>query len=197
MKTFFALLLIAIVGWGGWYIWHDNGTDDQTALISTDTPYPTFTSLGQGGEGPEPSDIVNPTPTPTPQRTPVPTVRRTPTPTPSPAPLLVFRDVTSMNGSGENGVMLIHTNEQGQAVIDFNIVGAPAGIYQPAYIYRGASCEGDVEAVFGLNALINGSSSTVLPIRAIDLVSGSDPLRLVIHESASQMNTRFACAVVR
>ena len=203
MKTFLVILLIIGLGWAGWSYWGKDQVND-IAVVNTETPYPTFTPLGQGGEGPEPEDFVDETPTPTPVRTPVltprPTPLRTPTPTPTPAPtpVLVFRDVTEMNGSGEHGKMLISADAQGRAVINFNVVGTPAGVLQPAYIYRGASCSASTEVVFQVNPLMNGSSYTALPVQANDLLFGSDgSLRLVIFQSYAEGSARAACAVIR
>lgn len=205
MKKLLVILLIIGLGWAGWSYWGRDQAND-IAVVNTETPYPTFTPLGQGGEGPEPEDFVDEegTPTPTPAITAIPratiTPLRTPTPTPTPAPtpVLVFRDVTEMNGTGEHGKMLISADAQGQAVINFNVVGTPDGVLQPAYIYRGASCNTSTDVVFQVNPLMDGSSYTALPVPANDLLFGSDgSLRLVIFQSYSEGSARAACAVIR
>ncbi len=203
MKTFIGLVIVAVIAGGGWY-WLSNNNETEVSVEATESPIATLPGLG--GEGPEPINFTEPPeataeesvqPIATPTRVPPVFRTPTPTPTPSPAPLLVFREVTEMNATGEHGVMLVTADAQGRAVINFNVVGTPAGVIQPAYIYRGANCQVSGEVIFGINPLMNGSSMTILPIRATELLFGSgDPLRLVVHLTADN-TTRAACAVIR
>lgn len=143
-------------------------------------------------------------------RTPVPVVRSTPTPTstsaptsiptassspsPSPTAVLAFRTIAGMNGYGEAGTMVISSTADGQTQISFNIPNAPGTGQQPAYIYRGAGCSTSNEVAYRLNPLSGGSSTTILPISASELLS-QNSLQAVVHMNADSM-TRVACTSI-
>src|SRR5258708_7243425 len=195
MKSFFVLLLIVLAGWGAWYFVHRANTDNSVAVVNTETPVPLY---GQGGQGTVPpggyvepgttsqgstQTVATRTPTPVVRRTPVPNIHRTPVPVPTatqspapteaptPEPVLAFRDLGGINGFSEKGTLVISSTADGRTQINFNVANAPSTGTQPAYIYRGASCQASQEVVFGLNPLVAGSSVTILPISAANLLS--------------------------
>ncbi len=211
MKTFLALVLAAVLVWGGWN-WISN---HKTEVSIETTESPEAIMPGLGGEGPEPvnyedagdTDIGGLSETSAPVVSPTPVIRvaspraatprPTPTPTATPAPVLAFRNIDSMNGSSETGVMVITSADNGNAVINFNMNSYPGGVSQPTYIYRGTSCQGSEQIVWALNPMFNGSTMTSLPVKASDLISGQGgPYYLVIHQSAEN-DTRVSCALIR
>ena len=186
-----ALLIIAVI-WGGCYVWSQRG-NDETA-VATETPSPTF-FRGEGGQDienesvPFDQDMESPVPTPTPI-----VIFRTVTPQPTPTPVLAFRAVNSLNGSGQFGVALISADVNGNAKVWFNVNGSPAGVLQPAFIYLGTNCMTADVLGFRLEPLFDGSSTTTLNIKASNLLAGN--YVIVIHKSADEMETRFACAQI-
>ncbi len=207
MKTFLVLVLIAVVGWAGWH-WLA-GKNTTVSVNATESPSPEQTLPGLGGQGPEPAGYtddesasqtsvpvaVTSPHTTTPARTATPRPVASRTPTPSSAPVVAFRSLSALNGSGENGVMSITSAENGNAVINFNMDGMPAGVQQPVYIYSGESCQGSEHVAWGLNPMVNGSGMTILPIKASDLIRSNGTLYLVVQQSTSN-NTRVSCAAL-
>src|SRR3990167_403094 len=130
MKTLTTILILGAVALlGAWLWWPSNDVD---VALESPSPTPYF------------YDYSTETPTPyvTAQATPL----ITPTPLgqggagPAPVRVPVFVSMASLNGSGEYGVAAIIADENDLAQVAFNIVEAPVGVYQPAYIMNG-SCE--------------------------------------------------------
>ncbi|HEY4520457.1 MAG TPA: hypothetical protein VJJ72_01495 [Candidatus Paceibacterota bacterium] len=191
MKIFLSLLVAALIVGGVWF-WANNGSLEEQVTEVENTP---LTALEPDAGGQE--DEISPMPTATPEAQepispPIARVQATPTPTPAP----VFRTVNQLNSSGESGVVAITVDANGRAVVSFNVVGAPAGIGQPAYIYRGV-CSSAQEVVYRLEPLINGSSSTTLDVSFNSLVNGEGSLAIIIHKSVEELEHRFACAQLR
>ena len=186
MKILTAILLLGAVALvGAWLWWPRNNPDVALESPSptpylydyyTETPTPYITSqatpsiaptpLGQGGAGPAP-------------------VRRP-----------VFITLDSLNGSGEYGVAAIIANKNDLAEVAFNVVLAPVGVYQQAYVMSG-TCANLKDIVFALAPLINGSSTTTLNADFLDVVHGQSQLAIAIYGPPEQSAIPYACGQLR
>ena len=182
MKILTAILLLGAVALvGAWLWWPRNNPDVALESPSptpylydyyTETPTPYITSqatpsiaptpLGQGGAGPAP-------------------VRRP-----------VFITLDSLNGSGEYGVAAIIANKNDLAEVAFNVVLAPVGVYQQAYIMSG-TCANLKDIVFALAPLINGSSTTTLNADFLDVVRAEGQLAVVVYSPLAESPIPYAC----
>ena len=180
MKIFTSLLVLGVIALGAWLWWSrgstevalepspstyvlDSTTETPTPFLTSEaTPYVSPTPLGQGGAGPLP-------------------VR---------AP--VFVAMSSTNGSGEYGVAAVLANDNDLAQVSFNLVSAPVGVYQHAYIMHG-TCASLGSIAYALEPLINGSSITTLDADFLDVTRSQGSLAIVVYSPDDQVGIPYAC----
>jgi hypothetical protein len=189
MKTFVTLAVLVVVGLGVWALWPKN-TDltieatpsasslaiaSATALpivtetptpMGTVTPTPTSTPFGQGGQGPAPT--------------------RRP----------VFANMVSVNSSGQYGVAALTANSNDLAVVSFNMIGGPIGVYQHASIVTG-TCANIGGPVYTLEPLFNGSSTTTIDANFLDIAQSKSKLAVVVYSPEGFFQMPYACGQLR
>jgi hypothetical protein len=98
--------------------------------------------------------------------------------------------LTAQNGSGEIGTVVL-TPMGDKTKVDVAIVGAPAGVIQPDHIHTGTCAKLDPKPAYGLAALTNGVSSTVVPVSMATLLAS--PFAVNVHKSATEIATYVSC----
>lgn len=122
--------------------------------------------------------------------TPAPTVV-TPLPTESPAPKKqVIVSLSADKGSSESG-MATMTEEDGKVSVALELIGAPAGVAQPAHIHLG-KCPAVGAVKFPLTNVVDGKSMTTIDTTIDDLL-GMLPLAINVHKSVPQTSVYVSC----
>ncbi len=95
------------------------------------------------------------------------------------------------NGSGETGTVVL-TPMGAQTKVDIAIVGAPAGVLQPAHVHVGPCATLTAKPTYGLAAVANGVSETVISVPMATLLA--TPFAVNVHKSAAEAGVYVACA---
>ena len=75
------------------------------------------------------------------------------------------------NKSGESGTARL-TPQGSETRVEIALKGAPKGVTQPAHIHEGTCAKLDPKPKQGLENVVDGKSSTVVPMRLDDLLKG-------------------------
>lgn len=94
------------------------------------------------------------------------------------------------SSSGESGSAIL-TEVSGGVRVDVYLNNAPAGVSQPAHIHIG-SCPSPAGIRYNLSNVVNGISSTTLPVSLADL-QAQLPLALNVHRSTNDLQTYVSC----
>lgn len=193
MKIFISFLVLALAGLGVWALWPDENSD--VALVSI-SPSPTVSSPADIAESPTPTPSVTTRATPQASPSPVPTPQGQGGEGPPPSRAPVFTSMASMNGSGQYGVVAVMANEDDLAMVSFNLTGGPGGVYQHASIVSG-TCSSIGGAVYSLQPLMNGSSTTTLNVDFLDIVENKNRLAVVVYSPEDTFPITYACGQLR
>ena len=101
--------------------------------------------------------------------------------------------MAAQNKSGETGTARL-TPQGDQTKVDITLKGAPKGA-QPAHIHAGTCAKLDPKPKHGLENVVDGKSSTVVPVKMADLLSS--PNAINVHKSAEDLKTYVACGSIR
>jgi hypothetical protein len=99
--------------------------------------------------------------------------------------------LTTQNGSGEYGTVVL-TPMGAQTKVDVAVVGAPAGVVQPDHIHTGTCAKLDPKPTYGLAAITNGVSTTLVNVPIATLLAS--PFVVNVHKSATEIGVYVACA---
>lgn len=101
-------------------------------------------------------------------------------------------DLAEQNGSGESGtVTLTADGEKTKVVIALE---NPSAAPQPAHVHEGSCAELDPNPAYGLENVVDGSSTTVVD-RPLEDLRDSD-FAINVHKSAAQLDVYVACGNV-
>jgi hypothetical protein len=95
------------------------------------------------------------------------------------------------NGSGEHGTAKLTPLEGGQTKVEISMKGEPKKTAQPAHIHEGGCANLDPKPKQGLDNIVNGKSTTIVPVALNDLVDKK--LAINVHKSADDIKTYVAC----
>ena len=111
---------------------------------------------------------------------------------PSPTKALQTMNVVldSVNNSSESGTATL-TEEDGKTTVKLTLTGFVKDVQQPAHIHVG-SCPGVGAVKYPLTGVLNGQSSTVLPVTLSQLKKDL-PLAINVHKSKEQLSVYTAC----
>ena len=100
----------------------------------------------------------------------------------------------AQNKSGETGTARL-TPQGDQTKVEISLKGAPKGTPQPAHIHEGTCAKLDPKPKQGLENVVDGKSSTVVPMSLETLTAGK--LAINVHKSTDDIKTYVACGNIR
>jgi hypothetical protein len=100
----------------------------------------------------------------------------------------------AQNKSGETGTAKL-TPEGDQTKVEITLKGAPKGVSQPAHVHEGSCAKLDPKPKYGLSNVVDGKSSTTIPVKIDDLMGGN--LAINVHKSAEDVKTYVACGDIK
>src|SRR5438270_9643231 len=95
----------------------------------------------------------------------------------------------AQNKSGESGSAKLTPQGADKTRVEISLKGGPKGTPQPAHIHEGSCAKLDPKPKYGLENVVDGKSSTVVP-QGIDSVRG---MAINVHKSADDLKTYVAC----
>ena len=95
----------------------------------------------------------------------------------------------AQNKSGESGTAKLTPQGADKTRVEISLKGAPKGTPQPAHIHEGSCSKLDPKPKYGLENVVDGKSSTVVPA-GIDAVRG---MAINVHKSADDIKTYVSC----
>lgn len=98
------------------------------------------------------------------------------------------------NKSGESGTARL-TPAGDKTKVEINLKGAPKGVSQPAHVHEGSCAKLDPKPKYGLANVVDGKSSTEVPVSMDTLMGGN--LAINVHKSADDVKTYVACGDIR
>jgi hypothetical protein len=98
------------------------------------------------------------------------------------------------NKSGESGTARL-TPQGDQTKVEISLKGAPKGVPQPAHIHEGTCAKLDPKPKQGLDNVVDGKSTTTVPVKLDDLLKGRNAIN--VHKSAEDIKTYVACGNIR
>ena len=97
----------------------------------------------------------------------------------------------AQNQSGENGTAKLTPVEDGKTKVEISLKGAPKGVAQPAHIHEGGCANLDPKPKQGLDNVVDGKSTTVVPVGLQELIDGKTAIN--VHKSAEEAKVYVAC----
>ena len=95
----------------------------------------------------------------------------------------------AQNKSGESGTAKLTPQGADKTRVEISLKGGPKGTPQPAHIHEGSCAKLDPKPKYGLENVVDGKSSTVVPV-GVDAVRG---MAINVHKSADDIKTYVAC----
>jgi Cu/Zn superoxide dismutase len=95
----------------------------------------------------------------------------------------------AQNKSGESGTAKLTPQGADKTRVEISLKGGPKGTPQPAHIHEGSCAKLDPKPKYGLENVVDGKSSTVVP-QGIDSVRG---MAINVHKSADDLKTYVSC----
>lgn len=95
------------------------------------------------------------------------------------------------NKSGETGTATL-TPEGTGTKVEISLKGAPQGVPQPAHIHLGSCKKLNPQPKYGLENVVDGKSSTVVPVSMKEILANRH-LAINVHKSADDLKTYVAC----
>ena len=102
--------------------------------------------------------------------------------------------LAQQNKSGESGTARL-TPEGDKTKVQVNLKGAPKGVSQPAHIHDGSCAKLDPKPKYGLQNVVDGKSTSEVPVSVDALMSGSYAIN--VHKSADDIKTYVACGNIK
>lgn len=99
--------------------------------------------------------------------------------------------IMQQNQSGESGTATLTPLEGGKTKVEISLKGESKGVAQPAHIHDGGCVSLDPKPKHGLDNVVNGKSTTVVPVALNDLVDKQ--LAINVHKSTDDIKTYVAC----
>jgi hypothetical protein len=98
--------------------------------------------------------------------------------------------INEQNSSGESGTATLTSVDGGKTKVEISMKGESKGA-QPAHIHEGGCANLDPKPKQGLDSVLNGKSTTVVPVALSDLVDKK--LAINVHKSTDDIKTYVAC----
>jgi hypothetical protein len=101
----------------------------------------------------------------------------------------------AQNKSGESGRARLTAEGSDKTKVEITLKGAPKGTPQPAHIHEGSCAKLDPKPKQGLENVVDGKSTTVVPM-SIDQLTGGN-LAINVHKSGEDIKTYVSCGDIR
>ena len=101
----------------------------------------------------------------------------------------------AQNKSGESGTARLTAEGADKTRIVISLKGAPKGTPQPAHVHEGSCAKLDPKPKQGLENVVDGKSSTVVPMSLETLTAGN--LAINVHNSTDDIKTYVSCGDIR
>ena len=101
----------------------------------------------------------------------------------------------AQNKSGESGTAKLTAEGADKTRVEISLKGAPKGVEQPAHIHEGSCAKLDPKPKQGLENVVDGKSSTVVPMSLADLRKGN--LAINVHKSKEDIKTYVSCGDIK
>src|SRR5438270_13978243 len=95
----------------------------------------------------------------------------------------------AQNKSGESGSARLTPEGPDKTRVEITLKGGPKGTPQPAHIHEGSCAKLDPKPKQGLENVVEGKSSTVVPV-GVDAVRG---MAINVHKSTDDIKTYVSC----
>jgi len=105
----------------------------------------------------------------------------------------VVIQMSAMNGSGESGTATLKPNGNKTVVVLKLVGGSP--VEQPAHFHTGTCDKYEPRPLYGLNDVVNGTSTTTVSQPIDKLVAGG--LIINVHKSYDDIATQVSCGVAK
>src|SRR5436190_1865945 len=89
--------------------------------------------------------------------------------------------IGEQNGSGESGTAKLTPLDGGKTKVEIKLKGEPKKLAQPAHIHDGGCASLDPKPKHGLENVVKGKSTTVVPASLQELVDGKTAIN--VHKS--------------
>ena len=99
--------------------------------------------------------------------------------------------IAPQNGSKESGTAKLTPQGADKTKVDISLRDEPKGIPQPAHIHLGSCANLDPKPKHGLENVVNGKSSTVVPVGLEELMKEHGAIN--VHKSTKEIKTYVAC----
>jgi hypothetical protein len=103
--------------------------------------------------------------------------------------------MSPQNKSGESGTARLTAEGADKTRVVISLKGAPKGTAQPAHIHDGSCAKLDPKPKQGLENVVDGKSTTVVPVSLDELTSGK--LAINVHKSTDDIKTYVSCGDIR
>src|SRR5947207_4498308 len=97
----------------------------------------------------------------------------------------------AQNKSGETGTAKLTAEGADKTRVEISLKGGPKGVDQPAHIHEGSCAKLDPKPKQGLENVVDGKSTTVVPMGLADLRKGN--LAINVHKSKDDIKTYVSC----
>jgi hypothetical protein len=101
----------------------------------------------------------------------------------------------AQNKSGESGTAKLTAEGEDKTRVEISLKGAPKGVDQPAHIHEGSCAKLDPKPKLGLENVVDGKSTTVVPMSLADLRKGN--LAINVHKSKEDIKTYVSCGDIK
>ena len=101
----------------------------------------------------------------------------------------------AQNKSGESGSARLTPEGPDKTRVEITLKGGPKGTPQPAHIHEGSCAKLDPKPKQGLENVVDGKSSTVVPVGLESLTGGK--MAINVHKSKEDINTYVSCGDIR
>ena len=102
--------------------------------------------------------------------------------------------IGQQNKSKESGSAKLTPQGDGTKV-EVSLKGGPKGTPQPAHIHNGSCAKLDPKPKYGLENVVDGKSTTVVPVKLDELLKGK--MAINVHKSADDLKTYVACGDIK
>jgi hypothetical protein len=99
--------------------------------------------------------------------------------------------IHAQNKSGESGSAKLTPEGADKTRVEISLKGAPSGTPQPAHIHEGTCAKLDPKPKWGLENVVDGKSSTEVPVGLDELRKGTYAINM--HKSAEDLKTYVSC----
>ncbi len=99
--------------------------------------------------------------------------------------------MSPQNKSGESGTARLTAEGADKTRVVISLKGGPKGTPQPAHIHEGSCAKLDPKPKHGLENVVDGKSTTVVPVGLSELMSGK--MAINVHKSTDDIKTYVSC----